>query len=180
MEGPHIRLANMTPVTPQDEQRAAEIALAARQALAKYADYQVALQDGYEIFVPEVPQEVYHFINFREAYRNYNSLDPARPTALLYKKVGAGYEWAGVMYSAPMTASLEELDRRYPLSMAQWHAHINVCLPPQGMGVKEALTGGEFGFEGSITTQDACQQAGGRFMPDVFGWMVHVMWDGVH
>jgi hypothetical protein len=31
-----------------------------------------------------------------------------------------------------------------------------------------------FGLTGSIATQEACQEAGGQFFPQVFGWMVHV------
>jgi hypothetical protein len=32
----------------------------------------------------------------------------------------------------------------------------------------------EFGFRGSIATEEACEQAGGRWFPQIFGWMVHV------
>jgi hypothetical protein len=32
----------------------------------------------------------------------------------------------------------------------------------------------EFGFRGSIATQEACEQAGGRWFPQIFNWMVHV------
>jgi hypothetical protein len=31
-----------------------------------------------------------------------------------------------------------------------------------------------FGLNGSISTQEACDQAGGTFMPHIFGWMVHM------
>jgi len=32
----------------------------------------------------------------------------------------------------------------------------------------------KFGLMGSIATKEDCDAAGGRFMPQVFGWMVHV------
>jgi len=32
----------------------------------------------------------------------------------------------------------------------------------------------KFGLRGTIVTQDACDTAGGRFHPSIFGWMVHV------
>jgi hypothetical protein len=32
----------------------------------------------------------------------------------------------------------------------------------------------KFGLNGSIATKDACEAAGGKFVPQVFGWMVHV------
>ncbi len=32
----------------------------------------------------------------------------------------------------------------------------------------------QVGLNGSISTEEACEAAGGTFMPHVFGWMVHV------
>jgi hypothetical protein len=32
----------------------------------------------------------------------------------------------------------------------------------------------KFGLAGSISTREECEQAGGRFLPHVFGWMIHV------
>ena len=32
----------------------------------------------------------------------------------------------------------------------------------------------KFGMLGSISTVEACSDAGGRFFPVIFGWMVHV------
>jgi hypothetical protein len=32
----------------------------------------------------------------------------------------------------------------------------------------------KFGMAGSISTKEACDAAGGKFVPRVFGWMVHV------
>ena len=40
------------------------------------------------------------------------------------------YKLIGVMYTAPKNANWNELDQRIPLSIAQWHAHINMCMPP--------------------------------------------------
>ena len=31
-----------------------------------------------------------------------------------------------------------------------------------------------FGPSGSIATEKVCEEAGGRFVPQMFGWMVHV------
>ena len=73
---------------------------------------------------------------------------------------------------APKWASEEDLNKRIPLSIAQWHAHVNICLPPK----KDMQTADwkKFGPKGSILTKAECDQAGGRFMPQLFGWMVHV------
>ena len=36
------------------------------------------------------------------------------------------------------------------------------------------LADGRFGFEGKIADRDSCVAAGGHFLPQAFGWMVHV------
>jgi hypothetical protein len=56
--------------------------------------------------------------------------------------------------------------------VAQWHQHINICLPPKDHG--EVADWTKFGFAGSISTADACKANGGEFFPVIFGWMVHV------
>jgi hypothetical protein len=60
------------------------------------------------------------------------------------------------------------------LSIAQWHAHVNLCAPPI-RGEDDLLPRStKFGLRGSVTTKEECDAAGGRFFPQVFGWMVHV------
>ena len=65
-----------------------------------------------------------------------------------------------------------KLDQRVPLGVARWHRHVNLCFPPKGQGATADWT--KFGVNGSISTKAACDAAGGRFYPQVFGWMVHV------
>ena len=74
----------------------------------------------------------------------------------------------------PKRATEDELNERIPLSVAQWHAHINMCVPPQDR--KKELWGAhpKFGLAGSISTRSQCEAEGGKFMPQIFGWMVHV------
>ncbi|MGH9539495.1 MAG: hypothetical protein ACRD3H_16335, partial [Terriglobales bacterium] len=59
-------------------------------------------------------------------------------------------------------------------SIAQWHAHINMCLPPSDKRNEAWGPNAKFGLAGSITTKADCEAAGGKFMPQIFGWMVHV------
>jgi hypothetical protein len=64
-----------------------------------------------------------------------------------------------------------------PLSVGQWHRHTNICLPPRGEPARwrESDNGRpRFGPAGAIATKDACEAAGGRFLPTIFGWMIHV------
>jgi hypothetical protein len=78
------------------------------------------------------------------------------------------------MYTAPKKATEDELDRRIPLSIAQWHAHINMCIPPTEKKKEMWGPNPRFGLAGTIATKEECQNAGGKFVPQIFGWMVHV------
>jgi hypothetical protein len=119
-----------------------------------------------------VPQPEYHFTNYTNGFLEAFSFDPARPTSLLYKKMADGYELVGAMYTMPKRASEDQLNERVPLSIATWHLHTNLCMPPRGQ--RKTADYSKFGLRGSITTQEACDAAGGKFHPVVFGWMVHV------
>jgi len=72
----------------------------------------------------------------------------------------------------PKRAAEEQLNQRVPLSVATWHLHTNLCTPPKDERRTADYT--KFGLKGSITTQESCDAAGGRFFPVIFGWMVHV------
>jgi hypothetical protein len=171
--GAHMFMTDLRPANPADEKRAEEIVATLRQSIEKYRDYHVALAEGFQIFHPEVPQDHYHFTNYRYAFEATFVFNPALPTSLLYKKTADGYELEGAMYTAPKKATEEELNSRVPLSVARWHKHVNLCLPPKGAQQKEVNLR-EFGFRGSISTEEACEAAGGRWFPQIFGWMVHV------
>jgi hypothetical protein len=170
---PHMFMTDLAPKQAGDDRRAAEIVEILRGAIAKYRDYKVALADGYQIFLPGVPQPVYHFTNYKNAIAAAFIFNPAHPTSLLYKKSGAGYELVGAMFTAPKTATHQQLDDRVPLSIARWHEHVNFCLPPRGAAPAQ-VDWKKFGLAGSIATPDACSAANGRFIKQIFGWMVHV------
>ena len=172
--GPHMKMTPLRPLKPGDQEKADAVVAGARRAAEKYTDYKVALADGFRIFMPDRPQKQYHFTNYGYAFEAAFSFNPDHPTSLLYEKTGDGYKLIGVMYTARKTATLEDLDSRVPLSIAQWHAHVNICLPPADKRDNTWKPGSPFGARGSITTEEACDAAGGRFFPQIFGWMVHV------
>ena len=177
--GPHMKMTALRQPKPGDTARAQEIVEQARKAAAKYTDYHTALADGYEIFLPNIPQKMYHFTNKRYGMEAFWRFNPEHPTSLLYEKHGDDYKLIGVMYTAPKRLSEDQLDERVPLSVAQWHEHVNFCKAPASMTLqqkKEAYLGHnpQFGLKGSINTQAACDAAGGQFLPVVFNWMVHV------
>ncbi|MCI0353636.1 MAG: hypothetical protein L0099_01165 [Acidobacteria bacterium] len=172
--GPHMKMTRARRMRAGDAQRADEITQAARTALEKYRDHKAAEADGYEVFLPQFPQKMYHFTNYRYAFESAFVFNPSKPTSLLYERSGDGYKLVGAMYTAPKDMSEPELDERIPLSVAQWHAHVNLCLPPRQRR-KEALgKNPRFGLQGSIATREACEKEGGFFVPQVFGWMVHM------
>jgi hypothetical protein len=172
--GPHMKMTTLRDLKPGDQEKADQVVSAARKAAEKYTDYKVALSDGYRIFLPNVPQKQYHFTNYRYAFEAAIEFNPEHPTSLLYQKNGDEYKLMGVMYTAPKNSNWNELDQRIPLSIAQWHAHINLCVPPADRKNEAWGPRAKFGLAGSITTKDACEAAGGKFMPQIFGWMVHV------
>jgi len=172
--GPHMKMTALRDPKPGDQQKAEQVVIAARAVAEKYKDYQSALADGFKIFHPEVPQKQYHFTNYEYAFETRVHFNPDHPTSLLYEKQGEGYKLIGVMYTAPKYSSEEELDERIPLSVAQWHAHVNLCLPPADQKKDLLAPSPKFGFHGSIATQQECDAAGGLFRPQIFGWMVHV------
>jgi hypothetical protein len=179
-DGPHMHMTPLASPQPGDSRRAQSVATALREALAPYADYHRALADGFVIFAPRVPQHIYHFARRRGAFIRTVSFDPARPTSLLYERTGdSTYRLVGAMYTAPLWASLADLNARIPLSVAQWHEHVNLCIPSAPRDASRWAERGPdgqplFGPRGSIATEAACTAAGGRFLSHFYGWMVHV------
>jgi hypothetical protein len=177
---PHMRLTPARTATAEDRRRAAEVAAMLRGAIDRYRDVRAAERDGYAMFLPGVRnQPIYHYTSNRRAMKAAFHFDPAAPTSLLYRRdsTTGAMVLIGAMYTAPKRASLEELDRRVPLGVARWHQHVAICVPPRGererWGEKERDGRMRFGPAGSIATREACHAAGGRFIPQLFGWMVH-------
>jgi hypothetical protein len=180
MEG-HMSMTKLRPPQPGDKERAAAIVVAARKVADQYLDYRKALAEGYTIFMPNVPQHVYHFTLAENAIEAMRQFDASRPTSLLYEKIPnkkpgdeGYYKLIGVMYTDRLRASEDELNNRVPLSVATWHLHTNLCMPAGGSIIDMTGPNPRFGLNGSITTKEACEAAGGRFQGNVFGWMVHV------
>jgi hypothetical protein len=177
--GDHLRLTPVRRATAADSVRADSLLSTVRAAIAKYRDVNVAEAEGYRMFAPGLRnQRVLHFTHGRRAVREHFRFDPTQPTSLLYRRNEIGQlELLGAMYVAPKRASLEDLDARVPLSIARWHAHTNICVPPPRQRERWAEREGNrmrFGPAGAITTEAQCDAAGGRFHEQLFGWMVHV------
>jgi hypothetical protein len=176
---PHLALTLPRAPTAADTARAADLVAEMRTALAKYRDVRVAESDGFRQFLPGLKQSIYHFTNSRWALEATFRFNAAKPTSLLYRQEPEGkFVLLGVMYTAPARASLDELERRIPLGVARWHEHVNWCVPPAGQRERwrESRDGAPvFGPQSPIASAAACTAVGGRFLPRIFGWMVHVM-----
>lgn len=171
----HMTMTTLRPLKEGDRQKADSVADSARTAMAPYQDYHKALADGYEIFLPNIPQPQYHFTNYKYGLEAHSHFDPLKPTSLLYKKTSdGGYTLVGAMYTDRVDATEDELNERIPLSIAQWHQHVNFCKAPEGQKAAYFGPDAKYGLRGSITTKEACEAAGGVFHPHIFGWMVHV------
>jgi hypothetical protein len=172
--GPHMKMTTLRDPEPGDQEKADHVLTAARASAEKYKDYRAALADGYKIFLPNLPQKQYHFTNYWYGFEAGMRFNPEHPTSLLYEKKGEDYKLIGVMYTAPKNANWNELDKRIPLSVAQWHAHVNLCVPPKEKRQEAWGPHPRFGLAGSISTRADCEAAGGKFITQIFGWMVHV------
>ena len=172
--GPHMKMTPYQPITPSDITRMKAIVQNAHVCFDKYQDYHLALHDGYQIFAPTIPQDIYHFANIQSFAEAQTTFDLAHPSALLYNKVVDGYQFVGVMYSAPTNMTSEQLNLRIPISVAPWHLHVNFCLPAGDTEQTLFKANSLFGLAGTISTSAQCSRVGGTFYSSMYGWMVHI------
>lgn len=174
--GPHMKMSALRPAQPGDDAKAAQIVSATRAAIEKYKDASAAEADGFRLFLPQVKhQKQYHYTSFANAFAAAFRFDPAKPTSLLYADDKDGRkQLIGVMFTAPARFSEDQLADRIPMSVAQWHQHVNLCIPPKDKREEMLGSNPKFGLLGSISTEAECTAAGGTFKPRIFGWMVHM------
>jgi len=177
--GPHILMTPTGQARPADVTRAASLVVTAQAALAKYTDVNAAQADGYAYDGPSIPKSIesyvcYHFTNPDNAYAEQFGFDPTTPTSLLYARINGIFQLQGVMYTAPLSMSPDEVDARVPAKVWPWHQHVDVCEQTRG-DFDSPGAGGQFGLAGSIQTADACAAAGGYWAPHVYAWMDHVL-----
>ncbi|HTC27219.1 hypothetical protein [Dyella sp.] len=174
--GNHMQMSLKGTAQTGDEQRADDIVAAAKRVLARYADVNTAVQDGYKPFHPsgKMGEEV-HYTNYRYARLEQQHVNYDQPGSILYKRTPHGMEAVGVMYIAPQKATPEQLNAVAPLSIATWHRHVDFCGAPRSLPVAQQYgPHAQLGPQGSIHTEDACKAAGGLWIPVVFGWMTHI------
>ena len=174
----HMETTPTRKPTTADSLRANTIVNDLRVAIAKYRDVKVAEAEGFKMFAPQIRNQlVYHFTKNLWALENQFTFNAARPTSLLYRRDAHGnFVLVGAMYTAPKRYLVSDLDKRIPTSVAQWHKHVNWCLPKREEAARwtERQNGRPmFGPESPIATKTACDAVGGNFYPSLFGWMLH-------
>src|ERR1039457_7610080 len=99
--GPHMRMTALRDAQPGDSEKAQQVVDVAWGVMEKYKDYHVALNGGFKIFHPEVPQKQYHFTNYGYAFEAAVKFNPEHPTSLLHQKQksGAGHRLVGLLYT---------------------------------------------------------------------------------
>lgn len=172
----HMETTVHAPAASGDAARAAAILAAAKAVMAKYPTVEAAEKAGFTKFLPTLELPIEHYTNRDYALEAWSgTFDAMHPTSLIFKRSGERQTLVGVMYTAKRDAETAELDRRVPLSVAQWHRHIADCAGPAGTPRSDYFgANARFGLLGSIATKAACDAAGGTFRPIIFGWMVHV------
>ena len=123
--------------------------------------------------------KVLHYTSLANGFRARAAFDPARPTSLLYERDAR-------RTAAPHRRHVHRARRAprstnsTPACRSAWCS--GTCTPTsaclRGREARNAANfvgrNAKFGPRGSITTEEACVQAGGRFRAQSFGWMVHV------
>src|SRR5580704_18982925 len=174
--GRHMQMSLKGDPAPVDAARAQDILAAADSVLSRYRDVKIAVRDGYKPFYPtgRMGEEI-HYTNYRYRRKEQQHVDYSRPGSILYKRTAEGLKAVGVMYTAPVDATSQQLDAIAPLSIATWHRHVDFCGGPKHLPVSEQFgPNARFGPQGSIHTEQACSAAWGLWIPVVLNWMTHV------
>ena len=174
--GEHMQMSLKGDPGPGDAARAMEILAAANTVLSHYRDVNTAVRDGYKPFFPtgRLGEEI-HYTNYRYRRREQQHVDYGRPGSILYKRTEEGLKAVGVMYTAPVDATPQQLNAIAPLSIATWHRHVDFCGGPKTLPASEQFgPNARFGPQGSIHTEEACRAAQGLWIPVVLNWMTHV------
>src|SRR5665213_3104002 len=158
----------------ESERRALGVRAQRRAVAARHADVAMAVPMAECERDPLV--ELVHRYADRGGEHHAGKFEAGRcPAAILYRRTATGFELAGVMFTAPISVSMDELDKRIPLALGHWHSHRNICVPRRDSPpLRTHAERAPFGFEGSIATRAACDAAGGVFLDNVYGWMTHV------
>lgn len=124
-----VDAAASVPATPAQQAAAARLVEDVKTGTARFADIQVAIQEGYQQTTPfRFGQWGPAHFNNRQYTREKRLLDPERPAALVYLRTQEGRNvLIGVMFLAPKGQG-----PRPGGPLTEWHVHDNLCITSTG------------------------------------------------
>ena len=171
-------MTSMRDRSPEDVARAGDIVTKLREK-SKIYDHHVAPNEGFRIFIPNVPQPEYHLTSYKNGSAPCEARftgDPTRPTSLLYEKSQRATIWSARCTRCRSARRKIQLgnERR-----AAERFDVGICKPHQICVCRRAVMTAEcrldeVWFARNDRVERFCDAAGGRFSPVIFGWMVHV------
>jgi hypothetical protein len=171
MAHPHRSLTPLHPGTAADTAQALAVVHQLRSAISPYQTLSAAAAAGYHPRRDSAtvrPGKLLHVGRRVRGLDRRSHFDAAAPKSLLFRRTADGsMRLAGAMFVAPPGATAEDLDAMIPLSVAQWHQHLDVCVA-RANGRRLVLR--------SVRTAEACEAAGGRFRAES-RYMIHVITD---
>ena len=173
--GPHMKMTALRPPKPGDAARAQQVAEDARKASEKYTDYHAALADGFKIFHPEDSAEDVSLHQLRIRHGSGLQFQSRASHVAALRKARRRLQADRRDVHRAQALHRRSTRRAHP---AQRGAVARACefLRPSGWTSAKKCWRRirSSACEGSITTQEACDAAGGTFHPVIFNWMVHV------
>ncbi len=127
--GPHMKMTTLREPQAGDQQKADRIVAAARKVADKYQDYKTALNDGFKIFLPNLPQKHYHFTNYQYGFEAAFSFNPEHPTSLPRTQSSACWD-----RSSPRKIVTPTAERSVPSSSTGWCTSIRSKKTPRKSG----------------------------------------------
>ncbi len=126
-----IDIAGVPGVSSQQEERARQLIVDTQQELVRWADYNVAVSEGWRsIGDEETGYE--HFVNF-QYFNDGNLLDATKPESIVYKVYGDKKILVSAMYMAEGEPDLDEPElNSFAGPLFQWHVHTDLCWSIQG------------------------------------------------
>lgn len=133
-----------------------------RDSTAKYADIQVALEEGYLQTTEDVPNMGAHFIHPVRALDGL--FNPAEPEILMYAgNDELGWRLVGTSFVLPREQVGDDHPQAFVGPLDNWHVHYSLCTGPDNIS--------------RSTTPERCSEENGVWLPS-YGWMIHAwVWD---
>jgi hypothetical protein len=121
-----IDIEDVPGVSAEQEERARQLVLDTQRDLVRWADYNVAVAEGWRSIGDEATGYE-HFVNFRY-FDDGNLLDSNKPESIVYKVYGDKRILVSAMYMAEGEPDLDAAElTEFAGPLFQWHVHTDLC-----------------------------------------------------